>query len=990
MKKLSLFFLVPCRTLVLIALLAGFTVPIFARPYGLTGRQPTGAFLNGVLPEVAPTISGNWSAVNAFTNLLFTNSVGLTSVPGTDELCVWEREGRVWLFKNSPDVTEKKLVLDVSNQCQGWDDSGLLGVAFHPGFATNHLMFVYYTWVKPGTVAGSPTTRPVPNLPDTYHDRLERYTLDANAVALPASVATFVDLTNQTVWHHGGGIFFHPQNGFLYWTDGDNSVGDNDQIITKSLYSGVFRIDVDCRGGSISHPAPRQPTGGFTANYFIPNDNPFVGQTNVLEEFFCLGLRSPHRMTIDPPTGRIFIGDVGESSREEIDAIEPGESGLNFQWNRCEGNLGKMEAPYLGISRGPVLDYPHTDGRAVIGGYVYRGSEFAHDLGGKYIFGDNVLRIIWALDETATPFKKTVLCVMPKGTGPNSGTDYTGLSSFGTDAAGELYFCQMSSIGGGIFKLKRGGPPPPARTLPKLLSQTGVFADLATLQPGSALIPYGVNSMLWSDNAVKTRWMTIPAGTVVGFTATGEWAFPSGSVFVKHFDLPVDDTNPKILRRLETRIMVRDTNGAVYGATYKWREDHTDADLVTTGFTEDIAIATTNGTRMQHWFYPGRQDCLTCHTTASGGVLGINTRQLNGDYKYPTGITDNQLRALGHIGLFDKAFDERKIYRYPRLYSITNAAVAMELRVRSYLDANCSQCHRPGGAGAFFDARFDTPLQKQNLINGPVANQLGIAGAKVIVPGDTNKSILFHRISIVGEGQMPPLGKNVVDAKAVAVIGKWIASLPPVTTSLPRGWSDTDVGAVGVSGEASYLNGRFNLLASGSDIWENADAFHFASKPLAGDGVIVARVVSVQYTDPWCKAGIMFRENNSAGARYAFLALTGQGGAVFQSRSQADNGTLSADGPLSKLPHWLKLIRNKDLFSGYISADGTNWIAAGSVTVPMGKTLQAGLAVTGHNNAVLNSTLFESVIVSRPTEKLLQSVNTKAGDAGIAPKNTGN
>ena len=137
----------------------------------------------------------------------------------------------------------------------------------------------------------------MPNLPDTYHDRLERYTLDANGVAIPDSVKIFVDLTNQTVWHHGGGMFFHPTNGFLYWTDGDNSVGDNDQIINKSLYSGVFRIDVDCRGGDFSHPPPRQPMNGFTANYFIPNDNPFVGQSNVLEEFFCLGLRSPHRMT---------------------------------------------------------------------------------------------------------------------------------------------------------------------------------------------------------------------------------------------------------------------------------------------------------------------------------------------------------------------------------------------------------------------------------------------------------------------------------------------------------------------------------------------------------------------------------------------------------------------------------------------------------------------------------------------------------------------
>ncbi len=656
----------------------------------------------------------------------------------------------------------------------------------------------------------------------------------------------------------------------------------------------MFRIDVDCRGGTVSHAPPRQPTGGFTANYFVPNDNPFVGQSNVLEEFFCLGLRSPHRMTYDPPSGKIFIGDVGESSREEIDVIQPGESGLNFQWNRCEGNLGKMTPPFIGTSRGPLLDYPHTDGRAVIGGYVYRGEEFAHDLGGKYIFGDNVLRTVWALDESATPVKKTLLCVMPKGTGPNSGTDYTGLSSFGTDAAGELYFCQMSSIGGRIYKLQRGGPPPPAKTLPELLSQTGLFKSLVDLEQADFLIPYTVNTPLWSDNAVKTRWFTLPTNTVIGFSANGEWSFPAGSVFVKQFALPVDDTDPKILRRLETRLLVRDTNGYVYGATYKWRADNSEADLVTNGFTEDISIRTEEGTRTQHWFYPGRQDCLTCHTPASGGVLGLKTRQLDGDFKYPDGVTANQLRTLGHLEIFDAAFDDRKISRYPRLASLTNSAAALQLRVRSYLDANCSMCHRPGAASAFFDARFDTPLKRQNLINGAVANQLQVAGAKVIVPADLDRSILFHRVSITGDNQMPPLARNLVDSNAVAVIGKWIMSLharPPV---LPKGWSSTDIGNVGVSGEADFLNGDFNLLASGNDIWENADAFHFASRPLAGDVNIIARVVSVQYTDPWAKAGVMLRETDSPGAKYVFLGLTGQGGSALQSRAEADGPSASA------------------------------------------------------------------------------------------------
>ena len=942
---------------------AGAKTIVTEKPYALTNRPCVGAFLDGILPEVAPSISGNWTAVSAFTNLLFTNSVGLTAVPGTEELCVWEREGRVWSFQNSPGAAEKKLVLDIHNQCQGWDDSGLLGIAFHPGFATNHFMFVYYTWVKPGTVAGSPTTRPVPNLPDTYHDRLERYTLDTNGIAIPDSVKIFVDLTNQTVWHHGGGMFFHPVNGFLYWTDGDNSVGDNDQIITKSLYSGVFRIDVDCRGGSTSHAPPRQPTSGFTANYFVPNDNPFVGQSNVLEEFFCLGLRSPHRMTYDAPSGKIFIGDVGQSSREEIDVINPGESGLNFQWNFCEGNLGKMPTNCLGLSRGPLLDYTHSDGRAVIGGYVYRGQEFAADLGGKYIFGDNVFRTVWALDETATPPKKTLLCVMPRGDGPNAGTDYTGLSSFGTDAHGEIYFCQMSSIGGRLYQLQRGGPPAPKKVLPATLSQLGLFTDLTNLTPANFLIPYAVNSPLWSDGAQKTRWFTIPANRTVHFTLNGEWTFPAGSVFVKHFELPVDEANPKSLRRLETRVLVRDVNGYVYGASYKWRADNSDADLVNAGFTEVITRTNAAGTHPQSWFYPGKQDCLTCHTIASGGTLGVNTRQLNGKFKSPDGHTENQLHALGRLGIFDHAPDELRIFRAPKLINITNANAALELRVRSYLDANCAMCHRPGGAGAFFDARFETPLKKQNLLNGPVANQLGISGAKVIAPGDTNKSILFQRVSMVGENQMPPLGKNVVDDQAVAVIGKWIMTRRAKPPVLPRGWTSADIGNVGVTGEASFLNGGFNLLASGSDIWESADAFHFASRALAGDGSIVARVVSVQYTDPWCKAGVMLREDNSAGAKYVFLGVTGQGGSALQSRATADGASASADGPEAKLPHWLKLTRAGNVFSGYVSADGTNWITGGSVTNVLNKNLSIGLALTSHNNAILNSTLFDHVTV---------------------------
>src|SRR6185503_6343102 len=110
---------------------------------------------------------------------------------------------------------------------------------------------------------------------------------------------------------------------FLYVTDGDDLDEVNAQTITGGLLSGIWRLDVDQRGGAISHPAPRTPANATVAHYYIPNDNPFVGVPNANEEFFAIGLRSPHRMTIDPVTKRIFIGEVGDATREELDVIEP-------------------------------------------------------------------------------------------------------------------------------------------------------------------------------------------------------------------------------------------------------------------------------------------------------------------------------------------------------------------------------------------------------------------------------------------------------------------------------------------------------------------------------------------------------------------------------------------------------------------------------------------------------------------------------------------
>jgi len=161
------------------------------------------------------------------------------------------------------------------------------------------------------------------------------------------------------------------------------------------------------------------------------------------------------------------------------------------------------------------------------------------------------------------------------------------------DANNELFMTCLGATDGKIYKLSaNGGTGGTGAPLPATLSQTGLFSNLANLTPSDKLIPYSINAPFWSDGAVKSRWAVIPDGTTVGFSPKGQWSFPGGSVFVKHFDLPSDDLTPSLVKRLETRLLVK-TAAGIYGATYKWREDRTDADLLTSsGLSENVAIST--------------------------------------------------------------------------------------------------------------------------------------------------------------------------------------------------------------------------------------------------------------------------------------------------------------------------------------------------------------------------------------------------------------
>jgi glucose/arabinose dehydrogenase len=863
---------------------------------------------------------------------------------------VGEREGRLLAVPDRSDATEATTVLDLRAHTLGWQDTGLLNLVVHPEFGqagspNRGFIYVWYNHTQ--------KPHPGPDQPFIGHlssNRLSRFTIaDGSLRADPASELVLIEQSRNNTDHQGGGMFFHPDDGFLYVAVGDGghpyfesrgvfySTGTDDpQRLDRNLLSGVLRIDVDRRGGAISHPIRRQPRDGHTQGYFIPSDNPWNSASgDVLEEFFAIGLRSPHRMTHDAGSGRIFAGDVGEARVEEIDVIE--RAG-NYQWNYLEGALPYTPRPahIRGVEHPPLYALPRQ-GRfsSIIGGVVYRGHALP-DLSGKYLFGDNGIGQIFAFDAGATaPATGQPLVRLPQEM-----IAYAGLSSFAVDREGELYLCILGQNDQGTGSLQKLVRVEGAPTAPPTLSQTGLFADLATLAPRAGGFAYEVNAPFWSDHKQKRRWLHLPTGAHVGFHPSGEWDFPAGTVAVKHFDLALDENDPARLRRLETRVLVLDANGYAYGRTYKWRADGRDADLLGAPVSETLTAVSrvpwgplqiardaghideagapgamrlaspAGGTLFAHapaagdfdvaarfgavtggraglmlreqldnggawlrivapsdgsnpriqvetgsssnapgvgsiaeaaaagpwlrlrrsagaliaytsadgqlWqaiegvklgasagahlglflaadrgpasadvtahvrllardhYYPSGDECMSCHTSTAHFVLGASTRQWNLDRK--DGDHANQLVAASRAGLFDVAIAPGQPAAWKKLAPIGDAQASLEDQVRSYLDANCSHCHRPGVLAQIrMDLRYDTPLPQQGVLRGLVRwPNVPSPSELIVIPKDLDRSRLYQRVLA---HRMPPLGSLLPNDAAVDLLQRWIMGL---------------------------------------------------------------------------------------------------------------------------------------------------------------------------------------------------------------------
>lgn len=331
--------------------------------------------------------------------------------------------------------------------------------------------------------------------------------------------------------------------------------------------------------------------------------------------------------------------------------------------------------------------------------------------------------------------------------------------------------------------------PPPvndraimAERAPQLLSEYRFFRDAGARDPNARVTPYDLNTALYSDGALKFRYVYIPQGSVAQYRDETVFEFPVGTVLIKTFAFAADMRRPtENLRFLETRLLIRRADGWI-ALPYVWNDAQTEARLSPIGADIPVRFTDERGQAMAlDWAVPNRNQCKGCHD-AAGEIqpIGPSARNLNRSFAYPVpNIPDNQIDFWAAYGLLDRG-SGNDAPSVPNAYDAATGSVAA--RARTYLDVNCAHCHNPQGPAhtSGLDLRWSQSEAAQwGVGKRPVAAGRGSAGMEfAIAPGDPDHSFLLHRMQSLDPGvMMPELGRQTVDARAVALMREWIAEM---------------------------------------------------------------------------------------------------------------------------------------------------------------------------------------------------------------------
>lgn len=640
-------------------------------------------------------------------DLSFDNPLDLLFDTARGRWWVAQQGGRILTFGPGPD-SKPELAIDL--KAGGRPCTQLFGVALDPGHATNRFVYLAYNTEE--------------DKPDG--SRVSRFRVSESSPPTLDPASELVLIRWVSGGHNGGCLKFGP-DGMLYISTGDHASPEPPDVHNTGqslddLLSAVLRIDV-------RNATPERP-------YRVPSDNPFVQRPGARPEIWAYGFRNPWRMAF-APDGALWLGDVGWELWETVHRVT---AGYNGGWSRMEGPFlarPEVEAP-TPVQR-PAAAHGHHEAASITGGDFYRGRAFPA-FTGSYVYGDWETGKIWALSTKA-------------GSNPVEIADSTvRIVSFANGPDSEMYLLDYQPAGG-LYRLVPNPPSDPG-AFPRRLSATGLFSDTARRAPAPGVVGYTPAAPRWHDGAEAERLVGIPGPAKA--EPGGPWKFPAGTVFAKTLVAG---------RPVETQ-MLHFTGEEWRAYSYRWNSEGTDAELLpAAGGTHETGPA---GAR-RPWTFLSRSDCLRCHNSWSGFVLGFNTPQL------AHGPAPALARFLQDGLVTSNAFC---IPTYP-LASPSDTSAPAELRARSWLHANCAPCHR-FGAGASVTARFgadEKPADLRIVDARPARGDFGLPDARIVAPGHPERSVAWHRINTGGAGHMPPIGSRNPDPAGARLIADWIRSL---------------------------------------------------------------------------------------------------------------------------------------------------------------------------------------------------------------------
>lgn len=670
-----------------------------------------------------------------FDGFKFRKPVQVLARPGGVRFVV-EHEGRI--LRIGPSTREVEL--DIRDRVLAGQQWGLQSVAISPADATGDRLYVAYT---------APSDRGA-----ALQSRVSVFERRGEEGYDPESERVLLSEEQLVPWHPIAALRFGP-DGMLYVGWGEGAVEKWE--FTDALRGKFLRIDVS--------------RASAETGYRIPADNPFADGP-LRPEVFAAGLRNPWRFSFHPESGDIWVGDVGGRLFEEINRVVPGG---HHGWPFREGFECIASERCGEESVDPVLVHSIRSFCAIIGGFVYRGTEFP-DLRGRYLYADACSRSLYALDiEDGT----TRLV-------QRFDTDVIG--ALDEDSDGEILLVETRDhpddpaaieARHGVFKL-RARAAEVARDGGQgeiTLRSLGCVATGGATVPPPGMVTYRPASPAWDGGLEALRFVSEGFGLIL----TAEEPLTGAPKI--HLKTLFSEGRP-----IESQMLSVSRSGQWRAYGFAWNEAGTDAVLVREPRTVDLGSGRT-------WALDTAPACMRCHSESAGRVLGLDLRQLSSRI---SGREDSQLEQWLGRGLLESAVAHEELLEAvrerPSLVDASDASASLEDRARSYLHVNCGSCHRPGGNARMvpMDLTRDVPLEEMGVCGkAPSADYPGLPNVMLVDPGRPGNSLLYLRTADGDALAMPP--GRAADPVGAALVARWIAEL-------------SACGVVGPAGEVS--NGR--------------------------------------------------------------------------------------------------------------------------------------------------------------------------------------